>query len=51
VDIFRPPSRSQHVSRDRGIWEIDNYSIKTDPYLQKGVDYILRMKETVTPLE
>jgi len=52
VDIFWPPSRSQHVSCDRGVlWEIDNYSIKIDPYLHMGVGYALRMKELVMPLE
>jgi len=52
VDIFQPPSRSPHVSRDsRVLWEIDSYSIKTNPYLHMGVGYIPRMKESVTPLK
>jgi len=52
VDIFRSPSRSQHVTHDRGVlWKIDNYSMKIDPYLHMRVSYTHKMKESVTPLE
>ena len=48
VDIFQPPSRSQHVSRDReAFWYINSYYIKADPYLHIGVSYDLRMKQVV----
>ena len=37
LDIFRPPSKSQHMSRDKGVrWKIDSYSIKIDPFLHMG---------------
>jgi len=47
VNISWPPSRSQHVSRDRVLWKIDNYSIKTDSYLHMRVDYTPRIKQVI----
>jgi len=37
--------------RREALWEIDNYSIKTDPYLHIETGYAPKMKESITSLE
>ena len=52
VAIFQPPSKSWHLSCDRGVlWNINNYFTKSNPHLQLGGGNIPRFEQIWIDIE